>query len=269
MTEPSDYAPQGSAPTPPHDRPYGPLPPAPSGIPVRRSIPLPQSQPRLTYVLLAINIVVFVLDSMVFHGMFTALGAKDNAAILQGQLWRLVTPLFLHDNANLLHIGLNSYSLWIVGPPVERSYGHIRFIAIYLLAGISGVVASFLLSPALSIGASGAIFGLVGALIPLMVRNRGVLANTRQRLTNLAFVIGLNLLIGFAPRIDNWGHIGGLLGGLILGWFTTPRYAVRLDMTGAPERVEDMSSRLQNWVWFGLFGIILSVFVLVPILMQN
>jgi rhomboid protease GluP len=243
--------------------PY-PQPPAPTSVPVRRSIPLPQTQARITYIILAINVIIFLLDTYVLKGMLTYLGVKDNASILRGEVWRFITPIFLH--ANLGHIGVNSYSLWIVGPPVERSFGYFRFLAIYLLSGIAGVVASFLFSPALSLGASGAIFGLVGALIPLMIRNQDILANIGQRIRSLALVIGVNLLFGLAPGIDNWGHIGGLLGGLTLGWFTAPRYAVRRDMMGVPERIDDTSSIAQSWLWFGLFAIFLSLLSLIPTL---
>jgi len=178
--------------------------------------------------------------------MLTYMGAKDNAAILQGQYWRLFTPMFLHGG--VLHIALNSYFLYLIGPQVERSFGHWRFLAIYFLSGVAGVVASLAARPdVLSIGASGALFGLVGALIPLLYRNRSVLANTQRRIASVLQVIVINLVIGLTVQnIDNWGHIGGLLGGLTLAWFTTPRYAVRHDLDGAV-RIIDETSPTTMW----------------------
>ncbi len=91
-----------------------------------------------------------------------AFGAKYNQAILEGQYWRFVTPIFLH--ANILHLGLNMLNLIVLGIFVERIFGHVRFLLIYFVTGIISIVASFYFSPQeISVGASGAIFGLVGA----------------------------------------------------------------------------------------------------------
>jgi len=198
-----------------------------------------------TYVLLVINIVVFLVDIVTGGGkqpgMLTNLGAKDNAAILAGQYWRFITPVFLHWG--LLHIGFNSYFLYIIGPQVERAFGWVRFMIIYLLAGLAGSIASFALTNGLSVGASGALFGLIGALIPFFYRNRGILAGTRRRIVSVAEVIGINLLIGLSPGIDNWAHVGGLIAGLAAAWFMTPLYTLKPDgLIGDDIRVEDQSS---------------------------
>lgn len=156
-----------------------------------------------------------------------AFGAKYNAAIIEGQYWRLVTPMFLH--ANLLHLALNMLNFFILGLIAERIFGHIRFVLIYLLTGVASALASFAFAPQeVSVGASGAIFGLVGAYSIFILVHR--LAFPRGGLTALVWlilVIGLNLGLGFViPNVDNYAHVGGLLSGCLLGWFFTPFYRV-------------------------------------------
>ncbi|MGF1504261.1 MAG: rhomboid family intramembrane serine protease [Anaerolineae bacterium] len=179
------------------------------------------SKPVVTYVLLGINIVVFLIDRLL-GGQLTVLGWKEDAAIIAGEFWRLFTPMFLHGG--LIHLGLNSYFLYIVGPQIERTFGAFRFLILYILAGIAGAVASFALTPNPSIGASGALFGLLGAFVPFLLLNRELLPNTDQSLRQIGLIIGINLLFGLQPGIDNWGHIGGMLGGMAMAWFITPLY---------------------------------------------
>jgi rhomboid protease GluP len=151
------------------------------------------------------------------------LGLKDNALILAGQLWRLVTPVFIH--AGIAHIVVNMYSLFALGPAVERFFGPPRFLAVYLLAGIGGVVFSLAFSPAASVGASGAIFGLLGALATFLYLNRPVFGpRGGMMLRQLIIVGGLNLLYGASvPGIDMWGHIGGLVTGITCTLYFGPR----------------------------------------------
>src|SRR5690606_22950316 len=148
--------------------------PAPPGT-IRR-VTLPATTPIFTYILIAINVTVFLVDTVMAYtgvgfrgiGLLTLLGAKNNAAILVGEYWRLITPLFLHGG--ILHLGFNSYFLYIVGQQIERAYGRTRFLALYFVSGFAATIASFALSSADSIGASGALFGLIGAWIPLLYR---------------------------------------------------------------------------------------------------
>jgi rhomboid protease GluP len=229
-------------------------PPMQPAYPTRR-LQLPQSQPILTYILIGINILVFLIDYGTGQTL-TIMGMKQNEAIIQGEYWRFITPMFLHGGP--LHLALNCYFLYRVGPQVERAFGHLRFLAIYFLAGFAASIASFAISPYPSVGASGALFGLIGGLIPLFYRNRTVLANTNQRIVGILQVIGINLFIGFTvPGIDNWAHIGGLLAGLALAWLTTPRYVIRFALTGEPERVEDETSATMTWFWYSLVGLML------------
>lgn len=185
-------------------------------------------EPLWTYVILAANALVWL--AMELSGgseslaVLVRFGAKYNPAIVAGEYWRFVTPIFMH--IGFLHLGVNSYALLIFGRDVERLFGRGRFLAMYLLSGIGGSVASFVGNDALSAGASGAIFGLVGAMVVYLLIYRKQFGHGGQRqLTNLLFVVALNLALGFAGTgIDNLGHIGGLLAGLALGWGYCPRY---------------------------------------------
>ncbi len=181
--------------------------------------------PTVTYAILAVTVLVYVLQFLSENLMGTdipaALGLKDNAAIIAGQYWRLFTPMLLHGS--ILHIGFNMYALVIIGVGMERRFGHGRYLLLYILTGFSGNVVSFLFSPYPSLGASTAIFGLLGAEMVFIYRNRQLFGKQANRvLWNVIFIAGVNLLIGLAPGIDNWGHVGGLLGGLIFGWFGGP-----------------------------------------------
>jgi len=152
------------------------------------------------------------------------IGAKINTLIRLGQIWRLVTPVFLHGS--LLHIGFNMYALFVYGRSLESRYGHGRFFLLYFLSAYAGNVLSFLLTPNVSVGASTAIFGLIGAEAVFHIQNRKLLGKqSSQALWNLFYFAAINLFIGFTTTgVDNWGHIGGLLGGLLFAWFGGPRW---------------------------------------------
>jgi len=191
-----------------------------------------------TYAILIFNAIVYVVMTASAGGSFMsefvrgvdsatliAFGAKTNELILrQGEWFRLITPVFIHSG--LIHIASNSYALWMVGPQVERLYGSARFVLIYLLAGIFGVVGSLLNGVLLkrdptiaSVGASGAIFGLFGVLAVFGYKYRHELPAAFRRSfgSNIIPVIAINLLIGFSvAAIDNGAHIGGLVCGGIL-----------------------------------------------------
>lgn len=175
----------------------------------------------LSYALFGINIAIWILMSL--FGMILGLsvseqlnlfGAKVNELIIAGQYWRLITPMFLH--VNMVHLFFNSYALYIYGPIVEKLYGRPKFLLIYLLSGTFGTFLSFLFNPSPAAGASGAIFGLMGAILFL----RQYKKNFYRRAfgPGLVMIIAINLIFGLTqPRIDNWGHIGGLIGGYALG----------------------------------------------------
>jgi rhomboid protease GluP len=140
----------------------------------------------------------------------------DPFRIIGGEYWRLITPVFLH--AGVLHIFFNSYILYALGPNVEKAFGSVRFALMYAAAGFLATAASFALPPEVrSLGASGAVFGMAGVLLVYLYRRRKS-TFVAQYLRNIMFFIGINLVFGFLfPGIDNVAHIGGLIGGVVLG----------------------------------------------------
>jgi rhomboid protease GluP len=202
--------------------PYQVSPPAPQ---VGQVATRPTYRPNVTYTLIGICVVVFLiqLGTQTFLGVDVPAvwGVKANDLILKGQVWRLFTPIFLHGT--VLHIAFNMYALFYIGPILERFYGRGRFLALFLLAGVAGNVISFMFSPKPSLGSSTAIFGLLGAEGVLLYQNREVFGNIARQALSRVIIIGVvNLLIGLTPGIDNWGHIGGLIGGTLFAWFGGP-----------------------------------------------
>ncbi|MFD2704270.1 rhomboid family intramembrane serine protease [Salibacterium lacus] len=139
-------------------------------------------------------------------------GAKYNPALLEGEWWRIITSMFLH--IGIFHLVMNSLALFYIGGAVERMYGTIRFIIIYMTAGVFGSLASFAFNDQVSAGASGAIFGCFGALLYFGMIHRALFFRTMG--LNVLFILGLNLVFGFVvPAVDNGAHIGGLAGGFL------------------------------------------------------
>lgn len=192
-------------------------------------IQYPQTKPLVTYVLMGLCILVYLAqmasEALLRTDLPALLGMKINEAILSGEVWRFLTPMFLHGS--LLHIGFNLYALYIFGPSLEGRFGRARFLLLFLLSGFVGNVISFIFSPSPSLGSSTAIFGLLGAEMVFAYRNQALLGSGARRvLVNVLTVAGINLIIGLSPGIDNWGHIGGLLGGLLFSWFGGPLLAI-------------------------------------------
>jgi rhomboid protease GluP len=150
--------------------------------------------------------------------------AKINDYIRAGQIWRLITPILVHGS--IMHIASNMYALFILGSDVESVMGYKRFLLLYLLAGFSGNVLSFLLSGNVSVGASTSIFGLIAAQGIFLYQNRALLPNATNALGRLASVLVINLVISLSPGIDLWGHLGGLFGGAIFAWLAGPRWVL-------------------------------------------
>lgn len=175
-----------------------------------------QGKPFFTYMFIFIQVAMFILLELkggsTNNSTLIKYGAKFNPLILEGEWWRFFTPIILH--IGILHLLMNTLALYYLGSAVERIYGKFRFLFIYLVAGFSGSLASFIFSPSISAGASGAIFGCFGALLYFGVIYPRLFFRTIGY--NILIILGLNLIFGFSmPGIDNAGHIGGLIGGFL------------------------------------------------------
>ncbi|CAL5358419.1 unnamed protein product [Camellia sinensis] len=175
-----------------------------------------------TNILLMINILVYIAQIST-QGKLLVWGAKINSLIDQGQLWRLATSSVLHSNIG--HLMINCYSLNSVGPTVETISGPRRFLAVYITSAIASSAMSYWLCKSPSVGASGAVFGLVGSVSVFVLRHRSLVGGGKEDLQHIARVIVLNMVIGLLFKgIDNWGHLGGLLGGAATSWLIGPAW---------------------------------------------
>jgi rhomboid protease GluP len=172
--------------------------------------------PVTLFLLIAIGI-GYVLQ-LVMGDSLTAAGANYGPAIRTGEYWRLVTSMFLHGS--VLHIAFNAYALYQLGAMFELLLGSSRLLMVYFVTGIAGSLTSAYFSSSPSVGASGAIFGLMGGLIAFLLRRRAAL--TPQGKSILMQLVGwaaINVVFGFStPGIDNSAHLGGCAAGLLLGF---------------------------------------------------
>lgn len=183
----------------------------------------PLARPRsVTTTILAINIGVFATDAVLgLLGRPDTLleaGAMVPALVVQGEWWRLLTAMFLH--IGFLHLAFNSLALLVFGGLIEAALGPARMVALYLVTGFAASVASFAFGSPVSAaaGASGAIFGMLGAWLVYNLRRRS-LSLARSNVQTAMLLIGINLVFGFTvPGIDNLAHIGGLVAGVAAGF---------------------------------------------------
>jgi len=260
--------------SPSNHPPSSPFPGSPSGsVPQpppreqRVAITTPRNRPIVTYTLLVIIIIIFLLQSAgeyIFgYDLVANLGMKVNELILGGQYWRFITPIFLHGS--ILHVGFNMYALYIFGPGLERYYGHWRFLLLFFLGGFAGNVFSFVFSSAPSLGSSTAIFSLLAAEGVFLYQNQKVFGGmARRALNNLILIAVVNLIIGLSPGIDNWGHMGGLLGGTIFAFLGGPILKVEglspnLRIVDTRQTSDVVRAAVFDVLIFGAFAIV-SVF---------
>lgn len=172
---------------------------------------LPGANAIVTRTLIGINVAVFVLFNMAEIGSTNDLLVNGRAIDQLSEPWRIVTGGFAH--ASLIHIGMNMFALWGLGQMLERRLGSVVFGAAYMASLVGGSFLAILFDPNQSVlGASGAIFGLLG-LVVLALRSRGV----GLQESGLARILLINLFISFLPFVSLWGHLGGFLMGLVLG----------------------------------------------------
>jgi len=176
----------------------------------------------ITNLLIAINVIMFIITATVSKSLLDIdiqvlikFGAILKPLIDLGEYHRLISAMFLHGG--LLHLVMNMYALWLLGNIIEKAYGKFKFGVIYICSGLVGSLFSyfFLKASSLSVGASGAIFGLMGACIVFALKRKDTIR--KSFLQSIFQVLVINLVIGFSTsNIDNAGHIGGLLGGLLI-----------------------------------------------------
>ncbi len=190
----------------------------------------PSLVPKATYTILGLTVLIYLLQiaSMAIlkgDDLPLMLDARVIDLIRSGQWWRFITPVFLHGLVT--HIFFNMYAPLSIGSFLERHFGHGRFVLLYFLGAFAGNVFSFLLTVGYSVGSSNAVFGMVAAEVIFFYQNRKLFGSqAKQAIGNAVFISAGNLFIGLAPGIDNWGHVGGLLGGAIFAWFAVPRWEV-------------------------------------------
>lgn len=230
---------------------------------------------RWTQIILGIIVIFFVgqlitsggdvlgnrLDPVEQWGMLTFQGVAN------GEWWRLVTSMFLH--AGILHILFNGMALYALGMQVEQLMGSKRFLWIFFLTGIGGNVLTLLVNPVPSVGASGGIFGLLGALIAFFYRNRDRLGAWGQaNLRGLLLTAGINFLITFSiPQVNQMAHVGGLVTGLFLGYFLSPWQVKKTIGAGT----QAISYRLQDWAmaWWSVPALVILELVLLYMALQG
>ncbi len=183
----------------------------------REKYSLGQYKSKVTNILLVLNVAMFIIitiygrvSGISYNELLGPFGKKINYNILNGEVWRLITCMFLH--VSFIHILINGLSLKNMGSLVETIYGSKKFIIIYFVSGLIGSLASFAFSPVSAAGASGAIFGLVGAMLYFGLEE----PDKSKKLfgSSIITMIIVNILYGVSvANIDNYAHIGGLLGG--------------------------------------------------------
>lgn len=215
-----------------------------------RAVSLSDSRPLATYAIIGLTALVYVVTLIPGFGSLVENLLAFNAALLYPgfsgtfQPWRLITVVLVHSG--IWHVGLNMLALWMIGRSLEPLLGRVRFVVLYLLSALGGSVAVALLAPSVwVVGASGAIFGLFGALL---VIGRHIGAN----IAGIAIVLAINLAIGFVPGFNvSWqAHVGGLVVGAAIGFIFTRTRTLAL-------------RRRQSWLLVGV-GLALLGLLLVP-----
>lgn len=168
-------------------------------------------KPIITYILIAINVLVFIL-SMFNENILLNFAVNRELIVNIGQYYRLFTGMFLHSG--IIHLLFNMYALYIIGMQLESFLGKWKYLVVYLLSGLGASMLSIFFSNSFSVGASGAIFGLMGALLYFGYHYRVYLDSVVK--SQIIPLIVLNLILGFTlSGIDNWAHVGGLVSGIL------------------------------------------------------
>lgn len=178
---------------------------------------------KATAAFVVINVIMYIISAIVSKSIFDIdvgtlvnLGANNKHLVInEGEYQRIISSMFLHGG--LMHILFNMYALCVMGPLIEKIYGALNFIGIYVVGGITSSLLSLALSEpnVISVGASGAIFALLGAALVYGIKMRGTIG--KQFMSSILQVIAINVFIGLSmPNIDNYAHLGGFAGGLLI-----------------------------------------------------
>ncbi|MQG39949.1 MAG: rhomboid family intramembrane serine protease [SAR202 cluster bacterium] len=180
-----------------------------------------RNRAKIVWTILVFNCIAFVM--LILAGgstdveVLVSFGALSSNLISEGEYWRFITCIFLH--ANLMHLGVNAFSLFIFGPTAEVFFGRIKFLIIYLISGVGGSATSYVfIDPrSIGVGASGAVFGVLGSIAVYYYLNQHIYGKYgRGMMGGIAMIVLLNLGFGFTVQgVDNWAHIGGLLSGIL------------------------------------------------------
>ncbi len=175
--------------------------------------------PYITYILIFINILFYVL-SIISNSFYNSM-VLNPSKILNGEYYRLLSCIFMHGG--IIHLLCNMYCLYVIGPQVESFFGKIKYIVIYLLSGIIGSLMSLSITNSISLGASGAIFGLLGSILYFGYHYRVYLSQAIK--SQIIPIIVLNLFLGsMLNGVDNAAHIGGLIGGVLVSMMAGVKY---------------------------------------------
>ncbi len=224
----------------------------------------PPAKPFFSYVFIGAIVLIWLAQELAggstSDDVLITFGANYGPRILQGEVWRLFTSMFLHIGAQ--HLAFNCIGLLAFGFEMERLYGRGRYLAIYLLSGLFGSLASFAIRGpgTYSAGASGAIFGVVGMQAAFFLFYRRRLGEFGRQRRNMALIlIGISLALGFSGIMpsDNWAHLGGFVAGFIFGYLLTPRYWVD-PVTTSSRRIVDRGSLRRRW-WVPVLGVAVLV----------
>ena len=180
-----------------------------------------RNRAKIVWTILVFNCIAFVM--LILAGgstdveVLVSFGALSSNLVSEGEYWRFITCIFLH--ANLMHLGVNAFSLFIFGPTAEVFFGRIKFLIIYLISGVGGSATSYVfIDPrSIGVGASGAVFGVLGSIAVYYYLNQHIYGKYgRGMMGGIAMIVLLNLGFGFTVQgVDNWAHIGGLLSGIL------------------------------------------------------
>ena len=191
---------------------------------------------------------------------------KEGLSISRGEYWRLLTPIFMH--IGFFHLVVNSFGLIVFGPIMEKIFGPTRFLLIYIMTGIWGNIFSFISGISVGAGASGALFGVAGSYAAYLYLNKDDLGKFgRESLVGLSWIVGINIIFGFTVSgIDNSAHLGGLISGIIIGYFLSPKistiYTSEFDsMEINTERKVSNQRPFSLWALFIFTNLLINFFI--------